>query len=56
MTQGDSTIMYTMSRPLDCNLANSYVIPLDTEFSLIWARKLDTIEVDYHDNHYNGTW
>ena len=39
------TVTFTSTRPLDTGSANSYIIPLDTAFPMIYAFLPDTNEV-----------
>ena len=48
VVEGSSSVSFSMSRSLDCNTGQTYVIPLGESFDIINAWKTDTEDVTYH--------
>ena len=48
VVEDTSSVSFSLSRPLDCNLDKSYVIPLGESFDIVNAWLTDTEDVDYH--------
>ena len=52
MSQEGDTVNFTATRPLECTaVADSYVVQLDTELSLITAWNPDNSQLSYHQSN-----
>lgn len=55
MSSNATFAVFKSTRPLDPGTTDAYSIPLDTEFSTVWAFATGVTQVSYHNNNKGST-
>lgn len=56
ISPGTGFVVFNVTRPLDCGIANTYVVQLDTNFTVINAWNPTNPELSYHGPNETSYW